>query len=215
MFEKEVLPAKDAFEIVVARYKEDVRWAEKIPNVTIYDKSGDPVTGSIPLPNVGREAHTYLYHLVSRYETLAKKTLFLQGWPFDHEHFGLRYYCENTEDFLTWYNETREMNSDHNWFWPIRPEEKFSVPVVDKVSFFREYISSWIPKTHTYNWGAQFCVTVECVRKRSKDYYRRLLAVMSEKVFHINGNKYEDWKTAVLMETFWPCVFGLQLPNDG
>lgn len=37
------------------------------------------LAGSIQLPNVGREGHTYLHHLHSRYNSLARVTLFLMG----------------------------------------------------------------------------------------------------------------------------------------
>ncbi|MGL1148113.1 hypothetical protein ACSTLH_00765, partial [Vibrio parahaemolyticus] len=36
------------------------------------------------LPNVGREAHTWIHHIIERYETLSPYTLFLQGNPLDH-----------------------------------------------------------------------------------------------------------------------------------
>ena len=75
--------------IVVARYKEDVSWAYQLvhthPNVKlfVYDKNGDLPT-AIHLPNVGRESHTFLYHIVKEYENIQGVTLFLQGNPFDH-----------------------------------------------------------------------------------------------------------------------------------
>ena len=78
-------------ELVVARYNEDTRWVENLLkehswlNVTLYNK-GDPATVSCDhrcmkhmLPNVGREAHSYLHHIVQRYESLAEKTVFVQG----------------------------------------------------------------------------------------------------------------------------------------
>ena len=75
-------------ELVVARYREDLAWLRRVPRavrVSVYDKSGDdPYPGAQPLPNVGREAHTYLHHIVSRYDALAELTVFSQGKPFDH-----------------------------------------------------------------------------------------------------------------------------------
>ncbi len=70
-------------ELVVARYKEDTAWVQTLgyPAV-VYDKSGNPAAN--PLPNVGRETHTYLYHLVARYPQFADYTVFLQGDPFAH-----------------------------------------------------------------------------------------------------------------------------------
>lgn len=67
-------------DIVVARYNEDISWTYKYrPNVIIYNKGNDPIDGSILLPNVGRESHTYLYHIISNYNNLANKTVFVQG----------------------------------------------------------------------------------------------------------------------------------------
>ena len=90
-------------ELVVARFEEDLRWIRRVPvsiRVTIYNKGASPALPAdfplragmevIPLSNigtlgnVGREAETYLRHLTSRYETLAPRTVFCQGHPFDH-----------------------------------------------------------------------------------------------------------------------------------
>lgn len=38
-----------------------------------------PAAGATRLPNVGREAHTYLHHLTERYHSLADVTLFVMG----------------------------------------------------------------------------------------------------------------------------------------
>ena len=77
-------------QVVIARYKEDVGWVDQLDcDYIIYDKSGD-VIDNIPnrvcLKNQpkGREAHTYLYHIVNHYNNLADCTCFLQGHPFDH-----------------------------------------------------------------------------------------------------------------------------------
>ncbi|WP_415713441.1 DUF3431 domain-containing protein [Maridesulfovibrio sp.] len=76
-------------EIVVARYKEDVSWLDEtdFPAV-IYDKGGDLVEmgdkRSILLPNIGREAHTYFYHILKKYPNFPEYTIFLQGDPFFH-----------------------------------------------------------------------------------------------------------------------------------
>lgn len=74
-------------ELVIARYREPLDWLRRVPpgwRITIYNK-GDPFPlPSIPLPNLGREAHAYLYHLVTRRDSLARQTVFVQGHPFDH-----------------------------------------------------------------------------------------------------------------------------------
>lgn len=79
--------------IVVAQYKENIDWISKVPEdikVFVYTKSD--VSNSVvrtntvfkTLPNVGREAHTYIHHIVYNYESLTDTVIFLQGDPFEH-----------------------------------------------------------------------------------------------------------------------------------
>ena len=75
--------------MVVAKYKENISWLSKCTRVqdfTVYDKSGEDSskTNYIPLENVGREAHTYLNHIINYYDNLHDITIFSQGNPFDH-----------------------------------------------------------------------------------------------------------------------------------
>ena len=96
-------PGLPSVEVVVARYAEDPAWCRAAGfNCTIYNK-GDALredeeqryeAGSSAcaagrlrvrsLPNVGRESHTFLSHIVSHYEQLAEWRVFMQGDPFDH-----------------------------------------------------------------------------------------------------------------------------------
>lgn len=71
-------------EIVVAKYHEDIRWLDAYTRLrtVIYDKSESPRFK--PLPNIGREAHTYLHHICENYDRLADTTVFLQGDPSAH-----------------------------------------------------------------------------------------------------------------------------------
>ena len=76
---------RDQVKVIIARYREDVHWADGLGyDYIVYDKSDQPVRDSIPLPNVGREAHTYLTHIVREYDALAQINVFVQGDPFDH-----------------------------------------------------------------------------------------------------------------------------------
>jgi hypothetical protein len=79
MYDKEPLELHPT-EIVVAKYKENTDWTALMTDVTIYDKGTDQ------LPNVGREAQTYVHHIIQNYDDLADVTVFLQGDPFAHVH---------------------------------------------------------------------------------------------------------------------------------
>lgn len=72
-------------QVVVARYKEDLDWVWRLPfHSLIYNKGGDDLPRSITLPNVGREAHTYLTHIVKTYPVFPAWNVFVQGDPFFH-----------------------------------------------------------------------------------------------------------------------------------
>lgn len=83
-------------EIVISRYREEITWSDSYRSLrTIYDKSDQGVSSlsiisgtthsngstTIPLPNIGREGHTILTHIVNNYHRLAKLTVFTQGSP--------------------------------------------------------------------------------------------------------------------------------------
>ena len=70
--------------LVIAKYKEDVTWTNKIKEhkITVYDKSDSPIINSIKLPNIGRETHTFLHHIVENYNNLTDQIYFSQADPF-------------------------------------------------------------------------------------------------------------------------------------
>jgi hypothetical protein len=87
---------KMKFDVVVAHYKENLSWVERlahddINNIFIYTKGDkepvlkNPKVRIVRLPNVGRESHTYLSHCVSQYEQMkagsSNFVFFLQGDP--------------------------------------------------------------------------------------------------------------------------------------
>lgn len=74
-------------EIVVAAYDEDLSWLHAVPwPYAVYTKgtARSPKGLDAALWNVGKEAHSYLHHIVERYETLAEVTFFVQGSPYLH-----------------------------------------------------------------------------------------------------------------------------------
>jgi hypothetical protein len=94
-------------DVVVSYYQEDIqnlsnqlsrilahpKMVPLAPCVTIYSKGGRteevakaiPWANVIPLPNVGRESHTYLHHMETHYEDLPAHMMFVHGHV---EHMG-------------------------------------------------------------------------------------------------------------------------------
>lgn len=76
---------RDNVKVIIARFAEDVSWVPQLGlDCVIYDKQGDLRDNAIQLENIGREAHTYLSHIITNYDRLAAYNVFLQGSPFDH-----------------------------------------------------------------------------------------------------------------------------------
>jgi hypothetical protein len=77
-------------EIVVARYNENLDWVEQEPfirhPIVVYNKTDNDnfvkshnIKRTINLSNVGRESHSYFYHIIENYDNLADVTIFLPG----------------------------------------------------------------------------------------------------------------------------------------
>lgn len=179
-------------ELVVARYLEDLSWLSNIPpqiRVAVYDKSGDKSeAGSTPkapralaLPNVGREAHTVLHHIVSRYETLAPVTIFCQGKPFDHAfdfHKTLRELASNElhiEDFF-WLGHVADTDSPdgilfQGWSKNLARE------TLDLNAFHRALFGCDGPPEYPFFGGAQFIARREKIRERPQSFYENALQI--------------------------------------
>ena len=86
---------------IIARYNEDISWAEKLDtDVIIYNKGEDfefeyP---HIDIPNIGREGETFIRAIVENYEILDKYEYIalLQGHPFQH--------CPKAIEIINTYN---------------------------------------------------------------------------------------------------------------
>jgi hypothetical protein len=175
-----------SIELVVARYAEDLAWLRNIPpqiRVTIYDKNPNyPHPRGIPLPNVGREAHTYLHHIVARYDTLAPLTVFCQGKPFDHA-FDFR-------KMLRELVQTPQQIEGFRWFGHIIDTDdsrglRLFVPwsknedghEIDVAGFHRAIFGIEGPEEYIFQLGAQFAATSEIIRSRPRDFYEHALKI--------------------------------------
>ena len=200
-------------ELVVARYTEDLRWLRRVPRefrVTVYDKHPDePYPGSVRLPNVGRESHTYFWHLAQRYDSLAPLTVFCQGRPFDHAY-----------DFHTTLKELAaapEGRAAFQWLGHIVDTDdnrgrRLFVPwsknpaghELDIDGFHRQLFGRPGPATYTFRLGAQFAVAGDLARGRSRQFWERAaeLAAQFPEGPHC-------------LERMWDRVFGVEgLPAE-
>jgi len=168
------------FELVVARYEEDLAWLKRVPKdfrITVYDK-GDGASGGIPLLNEGREAHTYLRHLSERYDSLAELTVFVQGHPFDHApdlHKQLKAYAKGAESIADFYwlgflADTDDPRGRRLFVpWSKNPERK----ELQLEEFHRELFGDSGPEAYRFFVGAQFAVTRDVAHRRPREFYEK------------------------------------------
>jgi len=185
--------------LVIARYREDVNWVYRVKDwdLFLYNK-GDLMVGldSIPLPNVGREAGTYLHHIVEHYDRLADQTAFVQGHPFDHNPDLLEalHAFEGSGSFSVFSRHAHLAAKlgllrcdltgapDHGGL----PLEEFAQ---------RHGIA--IPFDHlVFAAGAQFIVSRDRLRARPLAFYQQLLKESADPI------------AGYLLERLWPSIFG-------
>ncbi|KAL8867798.1 MAG: hypothetical protein Q9174_005429 [Haloplaca sp. 1 TL-2023] len=214
-------PTDLEFEIVVAHYNEPLAWLnEHYLDCCIYSKGKKnapnlPLSFT-PLPNIGREGHTFLYHIVSRYDELADVTLFLQGRIDDHVNISLdemkQISLQTPPGEVTTF-PFRELERFDYWGgipwdkypcwkrWSAMDSRKMKETPIE---LFQKYISETndVPEAIGFAPGAIFAVRKETIRKHSKDYYQRLL----EKMF-LGDMAHPNPETGHYMERFWLAMF--------
>jgi len=170
--------APPRLELVVARYAEDLAWLKRVPRefaVTVYDK-GDGSSGGMHLPNVGREAHTYMHHLATNYGELAELTVFVQGHPFDHApdlHTRLRAYANGAEvasDFwwLGFLADTDDSRGRRLFVpWSKNPERH----ELEMDRFHEELLGVPGPASYRFFVGGQFTIRRDTVLRRPQKFY--------------------------------------------
>ena len=200
--------------LVVSRFREDVNWVDCFGTYTIYNKGRDDLSArhranSVKLPNVGREAHSYIHHIVENYDRLEDILIFSQGGYRAHAHFEPEEFLRrsldlgdlgfsvnlgdingfvgsNSRDFvLRWHGvdlHTKEPYELGGWW-----EKTTGEPWVRSRSVF---------------WGATFSVRRDFILRRSRESYAALLKTL-------------DWSTnpmeAHFCERAWFNILNLPL----
>lgn len=187
-------------ELVVARYREDASWVNQCPwiNVHLYNKCpgwnpiefGDHVVER-HLPNMGREAGTYLTHLVDHYASLAEWTYFVQGATHSGEELFGRLsvpYTDSTSltrhykpewpgpnvtdhDLVEWHGGYEVRYGDARYHGDRTPRE--NAPWLDLV--WSTWFSSPQPKEWHYGYGAEWAIPRARITARPLKFWRRAL----------------------------------------
>ena len=180
----EYLFDKKEFEIVVARYNEDISWLLPYEDcVTIYNKGNDCCLDTIVLPNVGRESHTYLWHIINNYDNLSTKTLFTQGSTNDHNNFPIAKYM--SDENFTINLDIRGINAK-NGYGHLRHIGKWlkeyqSGDMLKEKFTFKDwwllYIKKNLPNLQHFffSQGAIFSIKSHKIKRNTIEYYKKLI----------------------------------------
>ena len=205
--------------VIIAYYNENIDWISNIDtnynDIYLYNKSGktlniNPIINVIELPNIGRESHTYLYHIINNYSNLPNECIFLQGNPFDHsipeqELFKIINNTNNSTEkfiFLTKFKLFLEKNQDStfkehgflNSFW--QNEHNLSSCIVKIYNELYPNFTSTL-----FAPGALFLVNKENIYKNSLEFYKKCLNIL------LNSENLTDPPEGHAFERLWYYIF--------
>ena len=180
--------------LIIAQYDEDVSWINKIQyeyitKIYLYTKNSNnikPIIHShIPihrthLPNIGRETHTFLHHIINNYHSLSEINIFVQAIPIIDINIINSYLDVNyiTNINLTKSNQIHLDSSNKITIWKKQPL------VICPYNFFEWYNLFIDPEKltspyHIY-FESNFIVSKHHILSRSKKYYEKLLNQLND-----------------------------------
>jgi len=180
-------------ELVISRFNENIDWVKEFNySYIIYNKGLDNINlPYISLPNIGRESHTYIHHIITNYNTLPEYIVFLQGCPFNHVR-DIKFKIDNNSKKFEFVDDTVLLNDLNT----VPPEHRRSLYNIIKKIGMVEYLINFINPTYYYGHGAQFIIHKDLIVNKSLDFWKKLLNVIEE-------DNYSPWT----LERFFPYIF--------
>lgn len=209
-------------DVVIAKYNEDISWLAGIDvdRVFIYDKgSYPPPKHHIPLANVGREADTYLQHIIRNYDNLGDYTVFLQGNPHDH----LQSMSLSSINFRQFANVGFANIIDGEYLkieYYVRDHTKspYGLPVYAKMTEYFGIDTGGEPMRIEFARGAQFVCSRDAILRRPKKFYEHVLHQLHRLkdpavntwsgLYTEHQNIVSECIDAWTLERMWPTIFG-------
>ena len=164
-------------DLVVSLYKENTEWVRNLRDdckLVIYNKGDGPLRR---LPNVGREAHTYLHHMARNYGHFKDWNFFTQGDPLAH--------CPNFVAIVnTWTDSFRKAaliaHPSHQFFvnQPVRYIETGATgddASNDVRGLWRELFTNEPPEDILFAPASIFVISDERLMCRSLPFYQKAL----------------------------------------
>lgn len=193
-------------QLVVAWYKEDISWLGDLDcfdDIIVYRKGDitppDLRCNFIDLPNVGREAHTHIHHIVNNYDNLYDITMFIQGDPFPHcatiktgrelnSYFNNHVFSNEKAE-----NLDNNLCCDGSGYTYVTYMECMETPVT--------------PGDVLFSTGAQWMVPKHCIRSKSLNFYKKILEKLKVDRVWCDDGVFNAWT----LESMWNFIFNPNL----
>jgi hypothetical protein len=212
-------------DIVVSRFNENIEYLNTEPfnqfNIIVYNKGPYEINylnnaKILTLPNVGRESHTYLHHIITNYNNLPDIIIFLPGSCLAKNKKGLTYfkikkvletkssvfgafkeginYEFSLEDNINSNKDNLIINTTHELvLCPERPFGKWFEKNFENTSKF---------KGTSYN--GVFAVHKKDITKFPISYYENLIKYLNDS---------ENTECGHYFERSWPSIFDIDSDN--
>lgn len=175
--------------LVIARYNEDIEWVKNINfSYIIFNKGEDINIPHSKLPNIGREADTYLNYIVNNYNNLSEYTILSQGNPFEH--------CKDFINKINSFNGGEDLIFLSDW---IVEEDINGFPYATEYDLFNNFLKLRInEKIEGFKFpaGAQYIVHKNLITSKTLEWWE-----FCYQIFKQND------KSAWTFERFWPIIF--------
>ena len=197
-----------SYNIIVARYNENIDWLkDELENSIIYNK-GDKLNihNEILLENVGRESETYLHYIITNYENLPDVVVFTQARISDSKRNSLSddidYLIDiknqavnnsKSQNFLTFddkhYDWGEKWNFRNGNFY-LNNNYKNNKPIFF-IDWFKEHININYPNPIHVYCNAIFAVRKEHILNNPIEYYKKLILEVNHHINSTEGHFFE------------------------
>jgi dTDP-4-dehydrorhamnose reductase len=182
---------KKVKEVVISAYERDYDWINELNDdiqITVYRKGKEKLKiNEIKIePNLGRDVHTFFYHLYHNYDNLADITFFSQDYYIDHipnyidiinsNQSDLNKYAIQRIDNSCWFFH----NTNVSYLIPFECNSK-GQPICDNLNLddiWNKLFSIIPPSKYYFTPAGHFAITREHARKIDRNVYKKILNIL-------------------------------------
>jgi hypothetical protein len=192
-------------ELIISAYDRDYSWINNLDKdirISVYRKGETVYNNEIAISNnVGRDVHTFFYHILKNYYVLSDYIFTSQDYPFDH-----------VSNYITLINGNEQLWDEHVilkvdncWFFndidkKCLENNEFGRPHhwedLNMREVWDQLFKSEIPKIFRFVAAGHFCISKETIRNRPVEFYEKIVNILET-------NYYAPW----IIERMEPYIF--------